>query len=161
MQALALWALIFLFLFVAPWIFGSLLVAWIVFNLLVSLMEVVGALNYQQVKVNPAFSQNDYTLNDQFFLDTWGEYSKYDLRYSSGDFSVWRFELVNVFSTILLVLGLALNLPWLLTLGLLGQLVSCTFYFLTFTGSQVFGWYGGISALWIVIPLYLLWKINS
>ncbi len=142
---------------------------WILFNLFISSYELYCFKNKEKINID----YNSNVLSD-ILINSWSEYSNVDPRYINNYNLqyVWNFELLNVGNTILLTLCYLLNKQFIY-IFLISQALATFLYFTTllveYTNNKKLKdtikqtslikrlVYYGISFIWILAPLYLLY----
>lgn len=137
----------------------SLLHAWLYFNVFISIYEIyIISIRYN---LNKDCKSDFWKEEDdgQLFKKAWEEYAcVVDERYFSPNNYVFKFELINVILTILMFT----TNPKMIKVLLFLQFLNCVCYFSTLSSksnTMKSHLYRGISALWLVIPVILLYRM--
>lgn len=148
--------ILFIVIFVAS---KSLLHSWIYFNIFISLYEMYIILTRKKLNKNNC-SDGFWNEEDDgvLFHKAWQEYAcKTDERYFDKSNYVFIFEFINVVLTLLMLVNMKYVRPLLLL-----QLLNCSVYFTTLTSDNntyLGHTYRAISALWLVVPAILLYRL--
>ena len=141
---------------------------WLVFNVFISLYEIY-IINTRNV-VKPYYCLKNFWTTPLKFKEIdrlqayWIEYAcKVDNRYFNSNSYVYWFEALNVVTTILAIIFYNYNSQYVMYAIFL-QMLNCCAYFYTIP-QQKYDYidivYLSISAIWILIPLYLLYGYIS
>lgn len=151
------------------YLFSSLsivLFAWLWFNFWIAIYEIYIVYQRKQLSKNKCLSGFWSKETDllTFWKDAWNEYTCYsDTRYLNPNDFVFVIEFINAFLVLLLWFSVANANPlWIYNL-LMIQAYHCCIYFISLWHSKKINniypiklySYLAISALWIVIPIYI------
>lgn len=156
---------------------------WATVNGLIGIWEVYAFLNKNKLTLETVtlwekIEKGQITISN-FWLEAWSEYCKVDARYITAHY-VWGFELLNCFLGFGFILALLINSILAVKIILVLQIVNCVSYFLTlgysyllteeqkteYSTNQVnyskwlYPIYYLISAIWIIVPSYLLYLLS-
>lgn len=142
------------------------LFAWLWFNLWIAIYEIYIVYQRKQLtkdKCQPGFWKKEHNIGT-FWKDAWNEYTCYsDMRYLNPNDFVFIIELINAILILMMWILLAFNnIAWIYII-LIIQAYHCGIYFISLWHSKkintdyTWKWivYLCISALWIILPIYL------
>jgi hypothetical protein len=136
---------------------------WLIFNVFISLYEIY-IIKTREIVKDKYCVKNFWTVPFKFkdinrLQAYWIEYAcKVDNRYFNKNSYVYYFEAINVITTVAAIILYFYNLDYI-SFPIFFQMINCCMYFYTIP-SQKYDYidivYLSISALWILIPLYIL-----
>jgi len=146
-----------------------LLFSWLWFNLWIAVYEIYIVYYRKELtknKCNSGFWSRENNLFD-FWKDAWNEYTCYsDTRYLNHNDFVFIIEFMNALLVICLFIAFIINSKYWIHLLLIIQAYHCSIYFISLLHSKKINTlypikttsYLLISALWIFVPLVLIFK---
>ena len=145
----------------------NILKGWLIFNVFISLYEIYIIKTRHVIKKyycvrNFWRTPLKFSKHIDRLQAYWIEYAcKVDNRYFNSDSYVYWFEANNVITTVLAII-LYYNSSSYLVYAIVLQMLNCCMYFYTIP-SQKYDYidilYLGISAVWIVLPLYIIYSL--
>jgi hypothetical protein len=148
------------------------LIIWSIINFFIGIWEIYIFINRKLLKLESKTLwekiDDDQITFTNFWIEGWSEYCKVDSRYISYQY-IWGFELLNAILAILFIPALFYKSISLIKIILLISILNCLLYFISLAIEYIYNrldlryakwWqfpiYYMISAIWLIIPGYLL-----